>query len=108
MHNENPAEEYVAVSVGYRFVDGYHVFTSQDARGLYVASRDPRKAYESVAEVLQELMARQNGVSVVEVVPTLTFEEWLSRRRQRKAEPKLSYRPPVLRRRDFVVRLAAA
>ena len=82
MDNEKPAGEYVAVSVGYRFVDGYHVFTSQDVRGLYVASRDPRKAYENVAEVLQELMAKQIGVSKVEAVQTMTFEEWLSLHRK--------------------------
>jgi hypothetical protein len=105
MQNENPIAEYVAVSVGYRFVDGYHVFTSQDVRGLYVASRDPRKAYASVAEVLQELMAKQIGVSAIEVVSTMTFEEWLSLHRKPKVEP---HRPPILRRRDFVVRLAAA
>lgn len=72
--------EYVAISVGYRFVDGYHVFTSQDVRGLYVASRDPRKAYDSVAEVLQVLVSKQSGEALVEIVPTMTFEEWLNRR----------------------------
>ena len=30
----------------YRFVDGYHVFTSEDVRGLYVASKDAREAFD--------------------------------------------------------------
>jgi hypothetical protein len=95
--------EYVAISVRYRFVDGYHIFTSPDVRGLYVASRDPRNAYDSVAEVLQELASRQSGVPV-EIVPTLTFEEWINRGRKTMAPE----RPPVMRGRDFLIRLAAA
>src|SRR5260370_120274 len=93
--------EYVAISVRYRFVDGYHVFTSQDVRGLYVASKDPRKAYDDVADVLHELVSRQSGVDV-EIVPTLTFEEWLGRRRKAVAD-----KPPIMRGRDFLIRAVA-
>lgn len=97
--------EYVAISVVYRFVDGYHVFTSKDVRGLYVASRDSRKAYESVGEVLKCLISKQSGAATVEIVPTMTFEEWLSLRQRGK--PGEASRPPILRGRDFMVRLAA-
>jgi hypothetical protein len=93
--------EYVSIKVGYRFVEGYHIFTSPDVRGLHVASRDPRKAYDSVAEVLQELISRKNG-PVVKIAPALTFEEWLDRRHgSQRTEP-------ILRERDFVIQLAAA
>lgn len=94
--------EYVAISVRYRFVDGYHVFTSQDVRGLYVASRDPRKAYDDVAEVLRELVARKSGADI-EIVPTLTFEEWLDRRRNATMASA-----PIMRGRDFLIKAIAA
>lgn len=96
----------VTISVGYRFIDGYHVFTSKDIRGLYVASRDPRKAYESVGEVLQALVARQTKATTVEIVPTLTFEEWVNLRQ--KGKPEEAAKLPILGARDFMVRLAAA
>ena len=93
--------EYIAISVRYRFTDGYHIFTSKDVRGLYVASRDPRKAYDDVAEVLQALATKQSGVEV-EIVPTMSFEEWLNRRQ------KTATNPPVMRGRDFLIRPLAA
>jgi hypothetical protein len=44
------------VRVTYRNIDGIHVFTSDDVRGLYVADRDPRQAFEQVSEALHEIM----------------------------------------------------
>jgi len=96
-------QEYITISVGYRFVDGYHIFTSQDVRGLYVASRDPRKAYDDVAEVLQVLASKQSGIAV-EIVPTLTFEEWLDRRRRAVTA---AAQPPIMQGREFLIRAAA-
>jgi hypothetical protein len=44
------------VQVTYRNVDGVHVFTSEDVRGLYVAGRDLRQAYEEVPQALHDLL----------------------------------------------------
>jgi hypothetical protein len=44
------------VRVTYRNLDGVHVFTSEDVRGLYVAGRDIRQAYEEVPQALHELL----------------------------------------------------
>jgi uncharacterized linocin/CFP29 family protein len=44
------------VRVTYRDLDGVHVFTSDDVRGLYVADRDIRQAYEEVPQALSELL----------------------------------------------------
>jgi hypothetical protein len=44
------------VQVMYRNVDGVHVFTSEDIRGLYVAARDLRQAYEEVPQALHDLL----------------------------------------------------
>lgn len=43
-----------ATNISYRSVNGYHVFTSDDVRGLYVASKDAQKALESVGAILKE------------------------------------------------------
>jgi uncharacterized protein DUF1902 len=43
------------VHVTYRNIDGVHVFTSEDVRGLYVAGRNLRQAYEDVPQALHDL-----------------------------------------------------
>lgn len=47
------------IRVMYRNVDGVHVFTSEDVRGLYVADRDLRRAYNEVSDALRDLMKYQ-------------------------------------------------
>ena len=44
------------VRVDYRNIDGVHVFTSEDVSSLYVADRDPGRAYEEVPLALHELL----------------------------------------------------
>ena len=44
------------VKVDYRNRDGWHVFTSQDVHGLYVASKDSRAAYDDVLLAVKRLM----------------------------------------------------
>ncbi len=63
-----------AIRVGYRFIDGYHVYTSEDVYGLYVANRDPRVAYQAVAPSLEKLILLNEGISC-RVEPALTFSE---------------------------------
>ncbi len=89
------------VAVEYRFIDGYHVFTSRDVYGLYVASRDPRKAYDAVAPAIKQLLNVNEGVScsVEATVPLSQFVEAL-----RKPG---SASPAQLGPRQFVLRPAA-
>ncbi len=65
------------IDVSYRYVDGYHVFTSNEVRGLYVASMDARKAYNDVAVLLKELVEQKVKASCM-VEAVLPFEEWLA------------------------------
>ena len=51
-----------AIRVTYRFIDGLHVYTSDDVYGLYVANRDPRRAYDAVAPSLQRLISLNEGM----------------------------------------------
>lgn len=50
------AERVATVYVQYRHQDGWHVFTSKDIAGLYIASRDARTAYEDVPLALKRLI----------------------------------------------------
>jgi len=49
-------EQVTTVSVQYRNQDGWHVFTSNDMAGLYVASLDARSAYEDVPVAVKRLI----------------------------------------------------
>jgi hypothetical protein len=64
------------IRVTYRFIDGLHVYTSDDVYGLYVANRDPQLAYDAVAPSLQSLIKLNEGMSC-KVEPALTYSELL-------------------------------
>lgn len=66
--------EAATIRVNYRFIDGYHVYTSDDVYGLYIAKRDAQAAYEAVAPSLERLIKLNEGI-VCRVEPTLTFSE---------------------------------
>jgi len=68
------AELAAAIRVNYRFVDGYHIYTSEDVYGLYVANRDATKAYAAVGPSLEKLIQLNEGISC-RVEPVLTFSE---------------------------------
>jgi hypothetical protein len=69
-----------AIRVSYRFIDGYHVYTSEDVYGLYVANRDPCVAFQAVAPSLEKLIQLNEEISC-RVERALTFSElvWSSR-----------------------------
>jgi hypothetical protein len=101
---EEASEALVAtIHAQYRFVDGYHVFTSEDVRGLYVASKDPEQAFDSVCPVLQELVTLKLKVPCT-IEPTMTFAEFMAHVHERGSMPAA----PVMASRDFIVRCAHA
>lgn len=63
-----------AIRVNYRLIDGYHVYTSDDVYGLYVASQDAAKAYAAVAPSLEKLIKLNEGIDC-SVEPAMTFSE---------------------------------
>jgi hypothetical protein len=65
-----------AIRVTYRFIDGLHVYTSEDVYGLYVANQDPQRAYDAVAPSLQKLICLNEGMNC-RVEPALTYSELL-------------------------------
>jgi hypothetical protein len=64
------------INVEYRNIDGVHVFTSDEARGLYVACADPREAFQSVSGGIS-LHYEFNEKREVKVSPSMTVEEFL-------------------------------
>ncbi len=88
------------IRVTHRLIDGVNVYTSDDVYGLYIADRDPERAYEAVAPSLQRLMHLNEGLNY-QVEPALTYSEML--RQQRHPEQ------PAVREstsRSFLVRAA--
>jgi hypothetical protein len=79
--------EAATIRVKYRFIDGYHVYTSDEVHGLYVAKRDARAAYEAVAPSLARLIELNEGVAC-QVEPALTFSE-LMRSARHPDEPPI-------------------
>lgn len=86
----------------YRFVDGYHVFTSEEVRGLYVASKDAREAYDSVGPVLEELLALKLKTPC-EIEPAMSFDQFMASIEACKTAPDV----PMRADREFIVRLAS-
>ena len=48
------------MSIKYKCVDGIHVFTSDDVKGLYVASKDKQKALDNLPLIINDLAKLNN------------------------------------------------
>jgi hypothetical protein len=57
---ESPA----VIVVDHRLIDGWHVFTSDQVHGLYVAHPDRELAYKAVALTIETLLAESARVPV--------------------------------------------
>jgi hypothetical protein len=99
MASRSPA----TVAVEYRFIEGCHIFTSHEVYGLYVASRDPQKAYERVGPAIEQLLNANEGISC-DVEPAVSLREFL---RSLKGAPLEAWQEQQLSSRQFVLRPAA-
>jgi hypothetical protein len=63
------------VNVEYKHRDGWHVFTSPDLHGLYIASQDPKAAYDDVPVAIQALIELDYSCRCT-VTRALPFEEF--------------------------------
>ena len=98
-----PVEPVTVIEVQYRFIDGYHVFTSEDVYGLYVASRNPEKAFGNVQASIEKLIKLNHGVDI-EVEPAHTYREFL---RAVTGEPEIPHPAIINESRDFLLRRVA-
>lgn len=62
------------VRVQYRSIEGYHVFTSSDVYGLYIASQDLEAARHRIGAALRELLQTNYSV-VADVKLAASFSE---------------------------------
>lgn len=76
------------IYVDYRIVGGWHVFTSDQVRGLYVAHADQQTAYEAVSPTIEKLLAENEQVDV-KVRPTVAFDAFLDRLRSDLGMPQI-------------------
>jgi len=64
------------IAVEYRRVGGWHVFTSEEVPGLYVAHEDCKTAYEAVAGSIEVLLQENQNIKA-RVQPTMAFERFI-------------------------------
>ena len=65
------------ITVKYQTRKGWHLFTSDQMDGLFVASTDLRTAFDDVPEAVSMLLKLDHGVECV-VQPKLDFEGFLA------------------------------
>jgi hypothetical protein len=97
------SDSQATVAVQYRFIDGYHVFTSHEVYGLYVASKDPNKAYHDVGPAIEQLLKLNEGVEC-SVEPAFCLREFIKVVRGQAPE---AWQLQRLSSRRFVLRPAA-
>ena len=68
------------VSVKYQHSDSWHIFSSRDIPGLYVASQDPKKAYDDVGPSIQLLLELNEGIKC-RVSAVLPYADFVARMR---------------------------
>ncbi len=75
------------------------MFTSEDVYGLYIANRDPERAYEDLAPSIEKLLEMNEGIRC-SVRPVTSLRELLDR--QKGYQPSIPD-PAFLATRQFVV-----
>ncbi len=98
-----PVEPVATIEVQYRFIDGYHVFTSEDVYGLYVASKNPETAFGNVTASIKKLIKLNHGLDI-EMSPAKTYREFLN---ALTGEPEVPHPAIINESRKFLVRRAA-
>lgn len=96
-------ESVAMIEVQYRYIDGCHIFTSEDVYGLYVASKSPEKAYRDVQPSIEKLMRLNHGLDI-EVTPAQTYSEFV---KAPTDEPEIPHPAIINESRKFLLRRAA-
>lgn len=91
------------VKVEHSYREGYHIFTSPDLRGLYVANRNPEKAFNEVPHAIQLLLKLNEGIDCKVELP-YSFHEFL--RHTRSNQRRRVSRPATLESGTYLVQCA--
>lgn len=88
-------DQVTTVNVQYRHRDGWHIFTSTDMAGLYIASRDPRAAYEDVPVGVRRLIELDFGCKC-DVTRAQSFDTFAQAALGRVAEGDVTLRDEAM------------
>lgn len=88
------------VRVDYKFREGYHIFTSRDVDGVFVASKNAEKAVQDLSVIIANMLRLNFGIRC-NVEPAREFGEFIAH------ELSDHDGPPPSTPRTFVVRKAA-
>lgn len=100
-----PKDTVIAsVCVEYKHVEGWHVFSSSEMPGLYVAHRDAEAAYKDVSASIEALIRLNEGVDCTAIPqePVSSFLKSIRARRDHVAVEDFEV-PPVLHSRSYAV-----
>lgn len=67
-----------SICVSYKYAEDWHVFSSDDLPGLYVASKDARVAFQDVATSIEKLIFLNESVRI-KAIPELSFKQFLEK-----------------------------
>lgn len=94
-----------SISVSYKSQEGWHVFQSDQLPGLYVASKNAKRAYDDVAPSIQKLVMLDEGIEC-QVVPEASYEEFVAS--MKHAAPVSRHAYPTMMSQRFVLTSAVA
>jgi hypothetical protein len=91
-----------SIEVRHRQIDDWHVFTSTDLPGLYVANKDAKTAFNDVSTAIEKLLLLDSNMSVA-ASPEMEFSQFINRVEDQDAES-----PFVLSDKRYIIREAMA
>lgn len=65
-----------SICVNHKFAEDWHVFSSDDLLGLYVASKNSEVAFKDVGNAIEKLLMLNEGITC-KAIPELTFKEFI-------------------------------
>ena len=68
----------ISFQIQYQYRDGYHVYSSTELRGLFVAATDGKAAFEDVSKSIELLLKLDHGIQC-SVIPAESYGEAASR-----------------------------
>jgi len=90
------------IRVDYSHRDGFHIYSSVDVSGLYVASRDASQAFAEVPDAIALLLRLNEGINVV-AEPAAHYRRFIEVAKTGKALTHPRYTPMSASRR-YVLR----